>query len=74
MICCQYEPKGPYTNSVLTNAMGILVSGVLDNLARGHTYQCIAEVGDESTTCEGIDTDGVVQFEVATFPLINIGM
>ena len=61
-------------NSILTNATGILVSGVLDNLARGHTYQCIAAAGDASTTCEGTDTNGVVQFEVATFPLINIGM
>ena len=74
LICCQYEPKGPYTNSVLTNATGILVSGVLDNLARGHTYQCIAAAVDESTTCNRTVTNGVMQFEVVTLPLINIGM
>ena len=55
--------------------MGISVSYVLNRLARGHTYQlCIAAVGDESTTCKGTDTNDVVQFEVVTFPLINIGM
>lgn len=76
LIGCQYQPEGPYTNSVVTNATGILVSGVVDNLAQGRTYHCIAAAGDEGIMCEGTDPNfiGVVQLEVATWLLIGIGM
>ena len=74
LICCRLEPEGPYTKSTLTPAMGILVSGVLNSLARGHTYQCIATAGDASTMCEGSFVSSVAQFEVATLPLITVGM
>ena len=74
LICCQYDPHGLYTISLLTNYSGMVVSGVLSNLNRGHVYQCIAATGNESTVCGGTVTNGVVQFNIATLPQIIIGI